>query len=202
MEKVNNSQLELFAQSKDSYQYKSNYSDRSFFYNIKKNEKLILVIIAFLCTGIVSFILGVERGRKLISASLDPNFGLATNKEPTLEPKTIDRSTELVKVNRNQLLAKKESLNKAATVDNRPLIAEAEKTRDNRKFTIQVASYKGRNSAQREAESLKKKGLLATVLPKSGYNILCVGSFNNKESAQTLFSQLKKQYPDCRIRRL
>ncbi|TRZ95099.1 SPOR domain-containing protein [bacterium] len=201
MDKTNYSQLELFGQPKELYQKKNDSSNSSFFYNVKKNEKVILVVIGFLCAGIISFVLGVEKGKRIVSASLGPNFDLAT-KEAAFAPKAAAGDTELVKVNRDRLLAKKENSTKTSLLNNKTLTLKAEKTKNEQGFTIQVASYKGRNSAQREAEALKKKGLLAIVLTKSGYNVLCVGNFSNKGNAQSLLSQLKKQYPDCRIRRL
>lgn len=70
------------------------------------------------------------------------------------------------------------------------------------KYTIQLASYSARSNAQKEAEALKKKGLAAIIQPKGKYIALCVGNFPDKETAQSLLPQLKKQYRDCRIRRL
>lgn len=69
-------------------------------------------------------------------------------------------------------------------------------------FTIQVASFKNKNSAQKEAEALKKKGFDASVLPRGSYLVLCVGNFPNKEAAQPLLLELNKRYGSCLIRRL
>jgi cell division septation protein DedD len=202
MDKPNYSQLELFNHPKDLYPKNNNSSNGSFFYKIKENEKVILIVIGFLCMGIISFVLGVEKGKRIVSTSLGPNFDLAT-KEVTFTPKAVTRNTELVKVSREQLLAKKENLTEAAPLSNNKTLAlKTKKAKNEPGFTIQLASYKGRNFAQQEAEALKKKGMLAIVLSKSGYNVLCVGNFTSKENAQSLLSQLKKQYPDCRIRRL
>jgi hypothetical protein len=69
-------------------------------------------------------------------------------------------------------------------------------------FTIQLASYRTRSFAEREAQSLKAKGLAPLVLSKGNYAVLCVGNFSDKEQAQGLLTQLRKRYADCRIRRL
>ena len=44
-------------------------------------------------------------------------------------------------------------------------------------YTIQLASYKSKSFAQKEAELLKKKGFVPLVIPKGSYTILCVGKF-------------------------
>jgi cell division septation protein DedD len=69
-------------------------------------------------------------------------------------------------------------------------------------YTIQLASYQNKGSAVKEAERLKKNGLTALVVAKGNYSILCVGSFNSKETAGPLLSQLKRKYQDSFIRRL
>jgi hypothetical protein len=69
-------------------------------------------------------------------------------------------------------------------------------------YTIQLASYQSKGLAQKEAGALKKTGLAPLVISKGSYSILCVGSFNSRETARTLLSQLKKKYQDSFIRRL
>jgi cell division protein FtsN len=70
-------------------------------------------------------------------------------------------------------------------------------------YTIQVASYKGIKSAQREADKLKQKGFdNVYVLPKGTYTIVCVGSFRNKEDASGIKRQLNNRYQGSVVRRL
>jgi cell division septation protein DedD len=69
-------------------------------------------------------------------------------------------------------------------------------------YTIQVASFKGKSNAQKEADLLRKRGYKASFLNSGSYVILCVGNFPNKETAQALLPELSKYYKDCRIRRL
>jgi cell division septation protein DedD len=71
-------------------------------------------------------------------------------------------------------------------------------------YTVQVASYKTANGAQREAASLKQKGYSDVfILSKGKYVILCIGSFQKKEEAD-IFGQkkLKSRYQDLRVRSL
>ncbi len=69
-------------------------------------------------------------------------------------------------------------------------------------FTIQVAAFKNKALALKEAELLKKEGLTPLVFAKGDLIILCVGKFSNQESAQPLLIQLQRTYAGCRIRRL
>lgn len=69
-------------------------------------------------------------------------------------------------------------------------------------YTIQIASFKSRASAEKELSSLKKKGFSALILPKGEFAVVCVGNFSDKNAAKPLLSELKKRYDDCYIRRL
>ena len=69
-------------------------------------------------------------------------------------------------------------------------------------YTIQVASFSNRINAQKEVESLRRKGLSPLMLSKGKFSIVCVGNFTKREEAESLLPKLKKQYQDCRVRRL
>ncbi len=69
-------------------------------------------------------------------------------------------------------------------------------------YTIQVASFKGDQYAQKEASELKNQKLDAFVISKGDFSIVCVGRFSKKEEANKLLSKLKKTYNDCLLRRL
>jgi len=65
MEKETGNQLELFSKPKDEFKLPGNRFDKAYFTKyIWGYEKTILIVIAFLVTGIVSFSLGVEKGRR------------------------------------------------------------------------------------------------------------------------------------------
>jgi len=69
-------------------------------------------------------------------------------------------------------------------------------------FTIQIATFKNKQLALKEAQWLLKEGLTPMVFVKGDYIILCVGKFSKQESAQPLLIQLQRTYAGCRIRRL
>jgi len=152
---------------------------RSFFGFIRVYEKAISIVIVFFIVSLISFSLGVEKGKRLTDVS---------KKEEIL----IDRA-QLDKVQTQP----KES------VKSIPLPAEvSEEKKDISKYTIQVASFKTKTYAQKEADRLKNKGLDALTMPKGKHIIVCIGNFSKKQEAEATLSQLKQMYHDCYIREL
>lgn len=182
MEKQDNLQLELFSQSKESPEIKKRAFNHSFLTYIWNYEKTILVIITFVITGIVSFSLGVERGKKITALKSNARFDVASGvstSTPKAPPKPI---------------APEENYKAVGKDNSQDLLKQS--------YTIQLASYKTKTYAQKEAERLKKRGLSTLFLAKGNYIVLCVGQFSDKETAQAMLSELKKQYQGCYIRRL
>jgi hypothetical protein len=181
MEKINNSQLELFYKTPGYVKDKKQVSG-SFLSYIWKYEKTILISIFFIITSIISFSLGVEKGKKMTALRVSPNFDMADKTE------TKSRSAEADSV---------------TVTDTKPNIQPKviEKTLM-QGYTIQVASFRTKTGAQREVESLRKKGLSSLVLTKGNFIIVCVGNFPDQKQAASLLTKLKKEYQGCYIRRL
>lgn len=178
VERKNYSQLELFSQSEDPGRRINN--GRNFFLGyVRSYEKAILLSICFIAAGIISFSLGVEKGKRLAVSKSIIRLDLAAK---TPKPDSQKNSLQ-------------------ATVS-KPLAPAINKNNDLQNYTIQLASYQSKTYAKKQAELLKKKGFTALVLPKGNYIILCVGNFANKETARPLLSELRKTYQDSFIRRL
>lgn len=140
------SQGELFSPSLESGQYKGHIARSSFFSRIRGHEKILLLIMLLVVISIISFSLGVEKGKRL---------AFSPRAESALSG-----------------------------------------------YTIQVAAFRNRGLAGREALILAKKGFSPLAFAKGDYIILCVGKFPNQKSAQPLLNQLQRVYAACRIRRL
>lgn len=163
MENKDFSQLELFSPTlKTSGKTTMQSNNDSFFKYIRGYEKIIFILIILVITGIVSFSLGIEKGKKLVSAK--PEEEKPAGNDQAVTP-----------------LPLKETL---------------------QNYTIQVATYKYKTSAEREAEALEREGFSPLVISTGKHIVLCVGKFSDKETAQQLQSKLKKRYQDCFIRRL
>jgi hypothetical protein len=183
MNNQNSSQLELFSQGPGYSESKVNLS-RYFLRRIWVYEKVILVTIGFIITAVIAFSLGVEKGKTVAVLNSNARFDMAKAKyRSTQEQPLVERKNQI-------------PVPESETVP-------SQKSRDNlQNYTIQLASYKSRTYAQKEADSLKKKGLKPLIVSKGGYVVLCVGSFRDKDNAKTLLPELGKQYRGCFIRRI
>ncbi|MDD5730164.1 MAG: SPOR domain-containing protein [Candidatus Omnitrophica bacterium] len=187
MEIKAHSQLELFSQVKGTGATQAG-SGNSFFTFIRSYEKIVFILIGFIITGAVAFCIGVEKGKSLDSVVSAPLPRQQAVEQKTIPIAPVQTKTEI-----------------PAAVQAAPVqIATPAKPKETalQGYIIQIATYQNKTSAQKEAEILKRKGFSSSVLAKSGYNIVCVGNFSNKEQAKSTLTELKKQYRDCFIRRL
>ena len=172
--KTTTQQLELFSGLGQAGQG-SGLKSNTFLGYIRGYERIIILAIGFIITAVVSFSLGVEKGRRLALKSTASRFDIALSSKviPAQKPEA------------GYLQDKPRAINPSQE-----------------NYTIQLASYQNKAFAQRQAGILKKKGLTTLVISKGSYTILCVGSFHNQETAKPLLSQLRKKYQDSFIRRL
>jgi len=193
MNNQNSSQLELFSHSLGYSESKGRLTSY-FLRRIWVYEKVILFTIGFIITAVIAFSLGVEKGKTLAVLNSDARFDIAKRRQPNAEaarPKYISTQEQPLLERKNQTPVPKSET------------AAPLKSRDNlQNYTIQLASYKSRTYAQKEADTLKKKGLSPLIVSKGGYAVLYVGSFRDKENAKALLSELGKQYRGCFIRRI
>ena len=202
MERQEHSQLELFSQGREQRQVKSNPGFSSAFLNYISNyERIILIIIGFVITGIISFCLGVERGKTIVMPRIDSHFDIA--QDPGLKSPS-SRMIQNQKPVAPVIISSEIGLSAKQTVKPIPEknVVILKTQLQSKGFTIQLACYGTRTNAERETESLKKKGFLPLILSKGGYNVVCVGNFSNMETAKSSLSKLRQNYRDCYIRRL
>lgn len=180
-------QLELFSGQNPQPGSSLRTANRSFYERIRNHEKTLLIIISVSLTAIISFSLGVEKGRRLALSNNNSGFDIGMRSREVLDNspgKQEPVASFLPDTNvKNQPVQKKERQDKGI-------------------FAIQLASYKTKSYAEKEAIVLKKRGLNPIILTKGNYAVLYVGGFTNKETAQSIVTQLEKRYTGCRIRRL
>ena len=208
-------QFELFPASAGPDTHRA-YKPRYLFSNLTLSlENLVIVGIFVLMGGVVSFSLGVEKGKRLSRLNVETQGShavaaavLETGLNSRDAAKTTNglSSSSLKSGVKTQETPKKTTtkiINPAPTPPSRTQEpADASPEILNEGYTIQVASFKSLKYAQQEAADLKKRGYDIIVLPKKGYSIVCVGKFSHKDEAKVLISRLKKTYKDCLIRRL
>jgi hypothetical protein len=208
MTKERPSQLELFSEHEDSEQIIAKPVDSSFIDYVRLYEKAVLVIIGFLITGIVAFCLGVERGKTCAVSSAGNRYDVAGRKTETAPASVFSSRRESPKVilpqsQNSGLSFSIKGQMKSMPVKQEIIIPDSPSAeQDKSAYTIQIASYSGRDGAEKEMARLREKGFSPLVIKKGSYSVVCVGTFNNKETARSLLTQLKSKYRDCYIRRL
>ena len=168
-------------------------------------EKTILILIGIVAVGVLSFSLGVEKGKRMarrdaVKDSYTSSPVSVKPAQPTVQPvRRIEIQPAQAAINtapRTVLAARAAPQARAAVA--KPMILSGQIG----SFTIQVASYKSKKSADTQAQLFKKKGITAMVLPKGEYLVLCVGRFPSQDEARAALKELQKQYKGCYIRRL
>ncbi len=69
------------------------------------------------------------------------------------------------------------------------------------RYTIQVASFKQKDLAIKEAQKLTSKGHKIFVIPKGSHSIVCIGNFGQKKEAEKILNKFKNKYGDSLVRR-
>ena len=174
-------QLELFK----TQQYQPDRSKKAgyrpnFFRLLRAREKTISVIIMLFIASLISFSLGVEKGKRSIVQAQPREFQQIVLADHQIEKQSKD--TKDIKDTKD-------------TKDTKDI-------KDISKYTIQVATFKTQAYAKKEADRLERKGLEALIIPRGEYISVCVGNFSEKNEAKLTQEQLKKTYQDCFIRRL
>jgi len=203
MHKEQFSQLELFSPepSPAAEQPRGRPMEHGLLEYIRLYEKAILVTIGFIVIGMVAFCFGVEKGKKNILSRISSRIDTAELAVPETTPAAPTTPTQVISVPVN----KQGTVTIRGTIHDVPvkqeIILEPQKAGEEA-YTIQIASYKGREGAERESQRLRAKGFSPVILKKGDYSIVCVGTFTNKEKARSLLTQLRPKYRDCYIRRL
>ncbi|MCM8791943.1 MAG: SPOR domain-containing protein [Candidatus Omnitrophica bacterium] len=148
---------------------------------IKHYERAILTIIFILLASIISYCLGFNRGKKIALLNINQTNTLIKTKEIST-PSTLEDF-------------KKEKIELPSTKE------QFDNKNNKINYTIQVATYKTSDYAQKEANKLKKNGFDTMIISKDKYILLCVGKFLNRHEAEIVLAKLKKRYEDCFIRR-
>ena len=178
-------------------------------------ENVIIFGIAFIMGMVVSFSFGIEKGKRCRTAPIQQTV-VAVKDKPQVAQAAGAEAVATMKAGiilpveaAGGVLPSEEIVGGAGAVEKQLEInentADSEKSVDineslEKIHTIQVASFKQKDRAQREADDLKKIGHDAFIAKKKAYYIVCVGKFEESQEAKTVLKGLKKKYSDCYIR--
>lgn len=163
-------------------------------------DKVYITIVCIVLLLVVSFSLGVEKGRKMLGSVSRAELEQFTIVETaTAEPVSFSVPTGAVTLEVPQAPAAQQIEEIAVKSDVIHEIPVVEEVKDP-KFTIQVASFAKRSYAEKEAAILEAKGYKTTLKTKGKWIALTAGAYSDKVSAGADLKSLKKKYKDCYIR--
>lgn len=155
-------------------------------------EQIVIILIFAVMINIISFSAGTERGRK--HSVPDQKEAIAISSQPfSQEDKKIKEGSTVQELNPSAS-AKEEKIVKATK--------EESAAAKNPAYTIQVATFKNRDLAEKEQQRIGKKGYSAIVVVGEKYFYVRIGEFSNKSDAEKMQSKLKQIYKDCFIKKL
>jgi hypothetical protein len=191
------SQFELFPGASGSHR-DSGKKDRLIKDLTLSLENISVLGIIFVMILVLFFSFGVERGKKIAMGSNVPENDQFV---PVGENIAEEKQTSVGQTPVEEKLAIPTDVpNEEETISQPPLEKNEEQEQ---LFTIQVASFKLKKNAEKEAEHLKGLGLEdAFVVPKGTYSIVCIGKFLERDEAKVFSNRLKNRYNDCLVRRL
>ena len=181
-------------------------------------ENLVVMSIVILMLVVLSFSLGVEKGKQVSRPRLREDQARAVPSPTVVLPVTQIRGMETKKaslpVNPPVVSTSGKPLpqtvvspavsipaDKKALQSSSPSVYSSPDS-PSKTFTVQVASFKREEYARQEASLLKQKGFEIFVLSKGEHSVVCVGKFFQHKDAESFSTKLKKQYKDCLVRRL
>jgi hypothetical protein len=197
------SQFELFPGATNRPE--ENTSTRFFLSKLTLSlESLVVVGIVIIVLIVVSFCLGVERGKRVVRAE---------KKEIKAEVEdvvagSLGVSLPVMPSQKKGVAAPQPAEAVGGPLggvpeDKKPIEMGSQEKVVDKGYTVQVASYQKEDYAQKAAEDLKaKEGKETTVMLKGKYWIVCLGKFSGKKDADAYANKLRKKFKDCKVRSL
>lgn len=161
-------------------------------------ENIIVLCIAFVMVLVLFYSFGVEKGKRIVRASAAvPALEEAAIPHPAVEQPALTAAEPLKKTE-----APQETKTSIRPQTREVEIPPPQEIVPSGAFTIQVASFKTQENANKEALRLKQKGYEIFILSKGKHSIVCVGKFPRHDEAKGFLNKLKGRYNDCLVRRL
>ena len=151
-------------------------------------ENLVLFSIIIILAAVLSFSMGVERGKRIIGKRVIM---------PTIEVSAINSESNTPLTNEENEKAAFEEPASGTIAQEAELFPLMETTPA---YTIQTIAFRKEEVARREKESLEKKGFSVFIIPGNSFYQVCVGKYGTVEEAKADLSKLKGKYGDCFVR--
>jgi cell division septation protein DedD len=162
-------------------------------------EKLVIMLIAFVLIIILTFCIGVERGKYVVGAPKT----IVTVKEVKQPPVPVKQQAPVYsqQVKSNIAVAPIAPVRltpvrpvPVATNINNPVVHRGDL------YTIRIATYINKKSAADESSRLRQIGFPAYIKVSDKFYMICVGDYADKKQADKALAALKKMYKDVYIK--
>ncbi len=171
-------------------------------------ENLVILGVFVMISMVISFSFGVEKGKRTVIRQIIKKHGVARKMEDIPQPTVAQTAESAPLPEQAPLIAMAPGAGEAgrtalpAAAEESGAQSGAEKKEVDKKYTVQVASFKQKTAAKKAATLLEEKGFEALVLSKGKWSVVCVGWFAEKQEATSFSKQLKKEYKDNLVRSL
>ena len=161
-------------------------------------EQLVSAAIAVIMLMVFLFSLGVERGKRMITAEriIQPQRQAEAKKEEPLKNAALDEQAGEAASE-----AKKTQVPLQPAVVKEIPAGEEKKTASGELYTIQLIAHKSKKSSQEEMTRLEKKGHKPFIIVGGGYFQVCVGEYKDANEAKKDLSEFKKGFKGCFVRK-
>ena len=156
-------------------------------------ENIVFISIAMIMSIVISFSIGVERGKKLFVETPEE---AADQAEETLAVGLSEHEERGIEIE-----ASKDD--KEFVIEQGPKTVLSQRsivTEDIKPYTIQLVAYRKAESAERESKKLKEGGFDPFIIKEGSMIQVCAGRYSDARSAGADLKELKKTYRDCYTR--
>jgi len=167
-------------------------------------ETAVFLGIGILMAMVLAFALGVEKGARQVVAPEVLEEKAAAQAVPSARPTPLVKTTPtgITKTDKSAKIAERP----AASAFKPPVTQGMKKPAPaplapTGTYTIQIATFRNRQSAEEEAARLKKSGYTAAIALSGEFYAITVGNYAFRVDAERDLKRLRPAYSDCYIRK-
>jgi len=142
-------------------------------------ENLVFVAISIIMIIVLSFSLGVERGKRFGNTKIilpERNYAAIEKKisKPVSLKDNLD-NTEAAEIKQEQGVIRDKTA----------------------RYTIQIVAYRDKGTAEKKVSSLREEKRSAFIIPENGLFQVCVGRYRTLKETKAGMKNLQSKYSDC-----
>lgn len=160
------------------------FQNRVFVFQLSLEKTAFLFISAILIL-VVSFCVGIERGKRIVNITKPPASVIlpATKQQP--DAIVVKKQTAQNFFVKTKSVPATNIITKTSSIPRKGII-----------YTIRIASYTNKKLAADETSKIRQIGFPAYVKTSGKYYLICVGDYMDKKQADAILPALKNRYGD------